>query len=252
MKKPAGEAEEDRRRGFATTRWTMVLAARDPKAPDGEEALQLLCREYWYPVYAYVRRVGRSSADAEDLTQSFFARLLEKEFLKAAAPEKGRFRTFLLVALKRFLAKEWHRDHAQKRGGYSMHLSIDSLRAEERYGAEAAMSIPAEELFDRRWALTLIEVTLRRLREEYEAKDSGELFSHLKVFLMGAKGDVPVAEAAEAAGISGEHARVMIHRIRKRFREIFRDEISQTVREPSEVEEEIRYLRKVLARSDFL
>jgi len=147
---------------FQTTRWTTVLAARDGRDRAGEAAMEALCRAYWYPLYAYVRRSGRSPEDAQDLTQAFFARLLERDFLRLVAPEKGRFRTFLLVALKRFLAQEWHKSQAIKRGGGVSFLPIDTSEAERRYAIEVVDETSPEVLYDRRWALTLLERTLGR------------------------------------------------------------------------------------------
>src|SRR5512137_58778 len=145
---------------FVTTHWSVVLSAQDPASPRSAEALEMLCRAYWYPLYAYARRAGHSPADAEDLTQGFFARLVEKDYLKTAAREKGRFRTFLLVALKRFLANEWDRQHAQKRGGFTPIVSIDQELAESRFAAEPAHHVQPDVLFDRQWAMTLLDQTM--------------------------------------------------------------------------------------------
>ena len=152
---------------FVATRWTVVVAAREEASPESGEALESLCRAYWYPLYAYVRRLGHQPADAQDLTQEFFARLLEKQWLASADREKGRFRTFLMVAFKRFLANEWDRAHREKRGGHATHFSLDTEMAEARYGAEPALELPADRIYERRWALTLLENAMNRLRAEF-------------------------------------------------------------------------------------
>src|SRR4051812_18368423 len=157
------------RPAFLTTHWSVVLSAQDKASLKPSEALETLCRTYWYPLYAYARRAGHSPADAEDLTQSFFARLLEKDYLQAAAREKGRFRTFLLVALKRFLANEWDRAHAQKRGGFTSIVSIHQTQAESRFAAEPSHNLHPDVLFDRQWTLTLLERAMTRLEQEYVA-----------------------------------------------------------------------------------
>ncbi len=232
---------------FATTRWTMVLAAGRRSSPEAARALEELCRVYWYPLYVYVRRRGHAKADAEDLTQAFFARLLEKDFLRAAAREKGRFRTFMLVAFQRFCANEWDRARAQKRGGGQTILSLNLDTAERRYHAEPADELSADRIFERRWALTLIERTIARLRGEYEAAGKGSDFDLLKTFLTADSDTIPYAELSAKLGQSEGALRVAVHRLRKRFRELFRQEIAQTVSSPEEIEGELRYLLSVLS-----
>ena len=163
---PPSSSECALRPVFVTTHWSVVLLAQDKDSSRSVEALESLCRTYWYPLYAFVRRQGRRPHDAQDLTQEFFTRLLEKDYLKSAAREKGRFRTFLLVALKRFLANEWDRQHAQKRGGFAPIVSIDQELAESRFAAELAHQLQPDVLFDRQWAMTLIERVMARLQEE--------------------------------------------------------------------------------------
>ncbi len=225
----------------------MVLSARRKDSPESVAALETLCRTYWYPLYAYVRRQGHNPPDAQDLTQEFFARLLQKDYLKAAAREKGRFRTFLIVALKRFLANEWDRLRAQKRGGGQAPVSLDTELAEQRYRIEPAQGGTAERVFERRWALTLLDRTMARLRDEFASGGKGEEFDRLKVCLTAERGEISYTELAEAMGLSEGAVRVAVHRMRKRFREVFREEIAQTVSKPEEIEEEVRYLVSVLA-----
>ncbi len=230
---------------FQTTRWTVVLAAKERRDASGEEAMAVLCRAYWYPLYAFVRRSGNSAEDARDLTQAFFARLLEKDFLLRVVPEKGRFRTFLLMALKRFLANEWHKARAEKRGGGAVHLSFDAREAEERYASEPVESLTPEMLYDRRWAFTLLDRAMARLRGEFEAGGRGAAFECLKEFLAGGE-DSSYAELAGKIGVKEGAARVAVHRLRRRFREVFREELAETVT-PEKLEEELRHLRGILS-----
>ncbi|MDQ3624769.1 MAG: sigma-70 family RNA polymerase sigma factor [Verrucomicrobiota bacterium] len=231
---------------FATTRWSVVLAARRETSPEADAALETLCRVYWYPLYAYVRRSGQGPYDAQDLTQEFFARLLAREWLRSAAQERGRFRTFLLVALKRFLAKEWHRATARKRGGGIAPLPLDAADAERRYAGEPVLA--PDEVFERRWAMTLLDQTLDGLSAEFAASGKEREFELLKEWLTAGRGEIPYADLAAQLGTSEGAARVAVHRLRKRFRELFRENIAQTVAEPGAVEEEMRYLAAVLGR----
>jgi RNA polymerase sigma factor (sigma-70 family) len=244
---PPENQQPPRSARFQTTRWTLVLASRKRDEPAGREAVESLCRDYWYPLYAFVRRRGCSPEDAQDLTQAFFERLLTLNGLDAAAPEKGRFRTFLLVSLKRFLTTEWRRGQAQKRGGGASHVSMSLLEAEDRYGAERGEAMSPEMLFDRQWALTLLERAMARLREDYTSSGRSELYEALKSQLAAPAGSAASAEAAAAAGLTEGAARVATHRMRRRFREFFREELAQTVT-PEEMDEELRYLRAVLSR----
>ncbi len=243
---PASEAGEARP-VFVTTHWSVVLSARRKDSPQSAAALETLCRTYWYPLYAYVRRQGHSPPDAQDLTQEFFARLLQKDYLKAAAREKGRFRTFLIVALKRFLANEWDRVRAQKRGGGQPLLSLDTDLAEERYRIEPVESATADKIYERRWALTLLDHTMKRLRDEFAGAGKADEFDRLKPCLTAERGQIPHADLAAALGLSEGAVRVAVHRLRKRFRELFREEIAHTVSSADEIEEEVRYLMSVLA-----
>ena len=232
---------------FVTTRWTVVLSAQDKDAPQSSEALESLCRIYWHPLYAYARRLGHAPADAQDLTQEFFARLLEKQWLAAADREKGRFRTFLLVALKRFLANEWDRAHRQKRGGYATHLPLDTAVAEARYLTDLAKKLPADRVYERRWALTLLEQTMNRLRAEFSQAGKAAEFERLKVFLTADKSAIACADVARELGMSEGAARVAAHRLRRRFREVFREEVAHTVASAEDVDEEFHHLLEALA-----
>lgn len=231
---------------FVTTRWSVVLAAQDPAAPDAATALETLCRTYWYPLYAYVRSAGRTPEDAEDMTQEFFARLLARDWLKVVAPEKGRFRAFLLMAMKRFLAKEWRRELAQKRGEGRKPLPLDTTVAEGRFAAEPPLS--PDELYDRRWALMLLEEALGQVSREFTQAAREQEFAALKPWLGAARGEIPYAELATQLATNEGAARVAVHRLRKRFRELFRQTIAQTVADADEVETEVRHLLGVLSR----
>ena len=248
MSVPEGQSDARGAPHLATTHWSEVLAAGAAASPQADDALARLCRAYWYPLYAYVRRQGHGSADAEDLTQEFFARLLEKNFLKAATPEKGRFRSFLLVALKRFLANEWERARAQKRGGGAKPLSLDEMSAEERYRHEPADALTADQLYDRRWALDLLDRARQRLRDEYLSAGKADRLAHLEPFLSGGPATPDYGQAAAQFGVSEGAMRQEAHRFKKRFGELLRDEVAQTVAQPDEVADELRYLIDVVCR----
>jgi RNA polymerase sigma-70 factor (ECF subfamily) len=227
---------------FATTHWSIIAAARDQAAPEAREALAELCRSYWYPLYAFIRRQGHDADAAQDLTQEFFARLLERDFLAAIERGKGRFRSFLLAACKHFLANEHDRARAQKRGGGMVPVPLDLDAAEGRYVREPAHCMTPERLFERRWALTLLDRVLGRLRQEHTARGKEALFDHLRVFLVG-DGRAPAQlEVAAELGLSPGALKVAVHRLRQRFRELLCQEIASTVDDPAGVEEEIRQL----------
>jgi len=232
---------------FGTTHWSVVLSARDKASPQSEVALEQLCRAYWCPLYAYVRRRGHSPHDAEDLTQEFLSRLVHKDYLDAVHQERGRFRTFLMMAIRRHLSDAWDRARAQKRGGGSRDLSLDATAAEQKYLAEAVEEVTPETLYERHWALTLLDRTMRRLRREYVAAGKAGAFDELRVFLTEIKGTISHAEAARRLGLSEGAVRVAVHRLRKRFRELFREEIAQTVGSPDDIDGEIRYLLGTLS-----
>jgi RNA polymerase sigma-70 factor (ECF subfamily) len=233
---------------FATTHWSVVMTAKDKCSPQSAQALETLCRTYWYPLYAHVRRLGHSPHDAEDLTQEFFARLLQKDYLHAVAREKGRFRSFLLMALKRFLANDWDRMQAQKRGGGQTFVPLDTQFAEQRYQTEQPAGALPDEIYARRWALTLLDRTLAALREEFKQAGKATEYACLKGFLTADRGAISYAEVAARLGASEGAARVAVHRLRRRFREIYRQQVAHTVASPEEIEDEIRYLRAILSR----
>lgn len=233
---------------FATTHWSVVLAAAVGAAPDRDHAMAHLCETYWYPLYAYVRRRGSSTHEAEELTQEFFARVLEKDYLRSAGPEKGRFRSFLLVCLKRFLANEWDRRRAKKRGGGRSMFSIDFGGADERYRQEPSDKLTAERIFERRWALSLLERALTRLADEMAAAGRGHLFEKLKVYLAAGADVPPYAEMAGALGISQGALKVRVHRMREQYRQVLREEIAMTLKDPGDVDDEIRRLFYALGR----
>lgn len=231
-----------------TTHWSVVLAAADKADPHRDRALAELCETYWYPLYAYVRRRGNSAGEAEELTQEFFARVLEKDYLTAAGPEKGRFRGFLLVCLKRFLANEWDRKRAKKRGGNRRKLSIDFQDADRRYRLEPVDDLTAERIFERRWALSMLERTLAQLADEMTAAGKGELFEKLKVYLTAGADEPPYAEMARELGMSQGAVKVRVHRMRQRYRQILRGQIAMTLGDPNDVDNEIHSLFSALGR----
>ena len=218
-----------------------MLAARDRAEPGADEALAGLCSLYWYPLYAYVRRRGHGADEAHDLTQEFFARLLERDFLAGVDRGKGKFRAFLLAACSHFLANERDRVRAKKRGGGRAILSLSAADAEGRYSAEPADALTPEKLFERRWAMALLQQVMTRLRDEFEAKDKGRLFDRLRGFLVGEKG-AGYRQAADELGLSEGAVKVAVHRLRQRYRELLHAEIGRTVGAPEEVEEEVRAL----------
>jgi RNA polymerase sigma factor (sigma-70 family) len=231
---------------FPTTRWTLVIAAGDPRGKEARSALASLCENYWYPLYAYLRRRAYPADQAQDLTQEFFMRVLEGRYLDRADPEKGRFRSFLLTSLKFFVADEEDRNRALKRGGGAV-LPLEFSSGEERYQHEPGHDETPERIFERRWALTLIDRVVEKLRDEFVEHGHAEHFDRLKVFLLG-QSDAPYAALAGEMNTSEGALKVAIHRLRKRYRELFRQEIADTVADPAEVESELRYLASVLTR----
>ena len=229
---------------FPTTRWTLVVAAGDPHRKEARSALVYLCENYWYPLYAYLRRRGYPAHRAQDLTQEFFIRVLEGRYLDRADPEKGRFRSFILTSLKFFVADEEDRDRAQKRGGGTVE-PLEFSSGEQRYQREPAHDETPERIFERRWALTLLDRVVEKLREEFVQHGRPEHFERLKVFLLG-QSDAPYAALAREMNTSEGALKVAIHRLRKRYRELFRQEIADTVADPAEVESELRFLAAVL------
>jgi DNA-directed RNA polymerase specialized sigma24 family protein len=231
---------------FPTTRWTLVVAACDPQRKEARSALVSLCENYWYPLYAYLRRRGYPADEAQDLTQGFVVRVLEGRYLDRADPEKGRFRSFLLTSLKFFVADEADRDRAQKRGG-GMLVPLEFGSGEERYQREPAHDETPERIFERRWALSVLDRVVERLRNEFVQHGRPAHFERLKVFLLG-QSDAPYAALSREMNTSEGALKVAIHRLRKRYRELFRQEIADTVADPAEVESELRFLAAVLSK----
>ncbi|MEM7306569.1 MAG: sigma-70 family RNA polymerase sigma factor [Planctomycetota bacterium] len=228
--------------GFTTTRWSLVAAARPDEASRtrARAALEDLCRAYWYPLYAFVRYRGHGSQEAQDLTQSFFARVIEKDGFASADPGRGRFRTYLLGAMKHFLANEWHRARAQKRGGEVRFVELGALEPDALDALEPARPADPDAGFDREWALRSTARALERLREESERAGQEERFEALKGCLTGAEPDR--SETAARLGLTAGALKVAVHRLRQRYRELLRAEIAQTVADPSDVEDEMRHL----------
>jgi RNA polymerase sigma-70 factor (ECF subfamily) len=244
-------ASPARRDDFATTHWSVVLAAGGRARPAAAgQALAQLCEGYWYPLYAYVRRRISDVHEAQDLTQAFFEQLLERGAIASADPDRGRFRAFLLTACKRFLVNEWHKDRAVKRGGGRRPVSFDFDSGESKLGLVAVDTLTPEELYDQKWAITLLERVMEHLRAEYAAKDRLPHFETLKNYLAGAPQGASYAAAAQALGISETTAKVAAHRMRKRYRELLRGEIAQTLQRPEEIDEEIRELFAVLGAEE--
>lgn len=231
---------------FHTTRWSLVVAAADRGGETAQAALADLCQAYWYPLYAFLRRRGHGADDAADLTQGFFALLLEKGYLADADPERGRFRSFLLTAISRFASKEHDRAAAQKRGGGKSILSLDFHEGERRYQREPADNWTPERVFERRWALTLLDRTLARLKQDHETAAKLPLFEAFKSFLTADAAPGPLRQAAEQLGITEGAAKVAVHRLRQKYRELLRAEIAQTVGAAEDVENELGVLLAAL------
>ncbi len=227
---------------FLTTQWSMVLAAQERTSPEAREALATLCATYWYPLYAYARRQGHDAEQAKDLTQEFFARLLERDYLGGVDRARGKFRSFLLAAFQHFLANERDRANTQKRGGGCTVSSLNLDDAEGRYAAETGRTLAADRLFERRWALTLLDQALARLRQEFQEAGRAEVFDLLKAFLTGESRALSHQQAANTLGTSAGAVKVTVHRMRRRYRELLREEIGRTVNHPDDIDEEIRTL----------
>jgi RNA polymerase sigma factor (sigma-70 family) len=244
--RPTPESVSSGPREFRTTHWSVILAAGHEASPQSAEALEKLCRTYWPPLYAYVRRSGRGPEEAEDMTQAFFEHFLECNVVSRADRQRGRFRSFLLTSLQNFLSHEWRRACAEKRGGGRALLAWDELSPETCYQPATASELTPDKVFDQRWALTLFQQALTRLREEFAAAGKGEQFEHLKDYLSAEPGEGAYAEVATRLGISSNAVAVAVHRLRQRYGQIVRDEIAHTVASPAEVEEELRYLIRLM------
>lgn len=232
--------------GFATTRWTLVLSARAGDSPTAAKALAELCQLYWCPLYAYVRRRGYTPHDAQDLTQDFFTRLIEKHKLAGLTRERGKFRSFLLTALKHFLTDEWKRGRAKKRGAHQI-VSLDELTAETRYRLAPADTMTPEKVFERQWALTLLNSVFERLKTEYEQAGKGALFAELNFALAGERDAVPYGEVASRLAISEGAVKVAVYRLRQRYREVLRAEVAETVEGQKDIDAELQDLLAALA-----
>ena len=237
---------ERSRHRFATTRWSLVVAAAGV-SPASSTALAELCEAYWYPAYAYVRRSGYSTDDASDLTQAFFTRVLEKHFLKDARPERGRFRSFVLASLRHFILNEHDWKHARKRGGDFIHVPLDFGAGEDRYQRELPDALTPELIFERRWTVDLIQRAMARLADKYTATGRQDLFVRLTPHLTG---DEPTSyeDLAAATGMSAGALRVAVHRLRKDYRATLRDTIGETVERNEDVDDELRFLLRVIAQ----
>ncbi len=233
---------------FHTTHWSVVFAAGERRTPDADDALSTLCAAYWYPLYAFVRRSGYDAEAASDLTQGFFARVIEKNFLREADPQRGRFRSFLLASLKHFLSNERERERALKRGGGATLLSIEPEEGESRYAREPVDARTPDVLFERGWAVALLEHVLERLRGELDAEGKAHLFDALKPMLMGERADHTYREIGEGLGMSEGAVKVAVHRLRRRYRDVLEEEIGRTLADPTQLEDEIRHLFAALAR----
>jgi RNA polymerase sigma factor (sigma-70 family) len=235
-------------RGFATTRWTLVVAAGREAAPGSREALSELCELYWPPLYSYARRQGNSVEQAQDLTQAFFARFLEKHDVQAADPRRGKFRSFLLTSFKHFLANEYDRERAKKRGGSQVLIALDVETAEARYAADQPGTLTPEALFERQWALGLVDRAMAALSADLIASGKAATYNELKGLLIGEKEEGGYAKIAQALGSTEGAVKVTVHRLRRKFRARLRAEIMATVSDDAEIEEELRYLIAVLGQ----
>ena len=247
MDKEANQSDRSSRARFATTHWSVVLTAGDRQDSRYTEALQTLCQTYWYPLYAYARQQGYSAPDAEDLTQAFVVKLIERNLARIADRARGRFRSFLLTAFKNFIADQRSRQRTRKRGGRACVLSMDLGTAETRYQREPADSASVEDEFERRWALAVLETVYKRLQSCYEADGKGDLFDQLKPCLTQASSALSYVELAARLKQSEGALRVAVHRLRKRYRDLLRAEIEHTVSDPAHVEDEIHHLFRALA-----
>lgn len=230
---------------FVTTQWNLVLTAGQQGAPEASDALAALCQSYWHPLYVYARRRGKSAEDASDLTQSFFAAVIEKSFLEAADPDRGRFRTFLLTLFQRFLGQEFRREQTQKQGGHLKKVAFNFDAAEQLCSQNSADVAP-EVAFEKEWALTLLGHVMDRLSEDYEKRGKSELFQKCRPWLNGNVDGASEAKMAKDLGMTEGALRVAIHRLRERFRELLRAEIAETIGPDTTVDEELAHLRQAL------
>jgi RNA polymerase sigma-70 factor (ECF subfamily) len=243
------ESTETQRGVFATTHWSVVLAAGHSTSAQAAEALEKLCCAYWQPLYVYARRRGHGREEAQDLTQSFFAQFLEKQSFSLADPTRGRFRMFLLKSMQRFLADDWKRAHRLKRGGNKVEIPWDIHASDDHYAAECAETITPERIYEERWAMALLDQVLGFMREDYARAGKSRLFEALQGFLWGAEGSASYAQIADGLGMTEGAIRVAVHRLREHYRERLRAEVAQTVSDPGEVDDELRHLIRVISQT---
>jgi RNA polymerase sigma-70 factor (ECF subfamily) len=237
-----------RNQWFTTTHWSVVLQAGESTSPRAAEALEALCRTYWYPIYAYARRQGRAPHDAQELTQEFFARLLARNSLQTVERERGKFRSFLLAAMNHFLADEHDRAHAAKRGGGKPIISLDECEAEDRYRVDGPSPLAPDQVFEKRWAITLLQAAFEKLRRESVAAGKAARFEQLKVFLENGTEPGDYDRLGRELGMTANTVAAAVHRLRQRYRELVRAEVAQTVARLDEVDEEMQHLLAVLAQ----
>lgn len=245
---PGGDESGRSQRWFAATHWSVVLTAAEGHSEAALKALEKLCSAYWYPLYAYVRSQGYSRPDAQDLIQAFFARFLEKGCIREARPDRGRFRSFLLASLRHFMANEWDRVNAEKRGGGKQFISLDDKIGENLYTQKLQHELMPDEIYERTWALTLIEQVRKRLREEFVKGGKVNRFNVLEELLPGENGQLTPVEAASRLGLSDVNLRTELHRLKRRYGELLRREIAHTVDDPTAIDNEIRHLMEVMSR----
>ena len=235
-------------RWFATTHWSVVLAAKTGDSPTAADALEKLCRAYWAPLYAYIRREGHDATEAQDLTQEFFARLLARDYLQHLRHQEGKFRSFLLTYLKNFLSEQRRKAGAQKRGGGQVFVSLDATAGEEGYLLEPVDELTPDQVFERRWAQAVLQTALNRLREEYSVRGQAALFERLQDYQPRELGGRSYAQLGEELGMTEAAVKSAVQRMRQRHRELLREEVAQTVTRPEEIEEELRHFRTLLRR----
>jgi RNA polymerase sigma-70 factor (ECF subfamily) len=244
---PATRTAPHSDRGFVTTHWSIILRAGGAASKDADAALEDLCRAYWYPLYAYVRRQGHSVDDAQDLTQNFFARFLERKSLRLADRSRGRFRTFLLTSLKNFLINEWKKSHCEKRGGGRQIISLNAEETETRFLAEPADERAPDKAFERQWALVVLDRVLSQMQAGFAAAGRGQVFEELKSYLTGEDNESSCTEIGRRLGMTEGNLRVTIHRLRGQYRDLLREEVARTVETAEAIEEEIRHLISALS-----
>ena len=232
---------------FATTHWSVVLAAKTGGSLRADDAMEKLCRTYWPPLYAYIRREGHDATEAQDLTQEFFARLLAKDYLQHLRHQEGKFRSFLLTLLKHFLSDERDKAGAQKRGGGKLQISLDAYEAEEREALTPVDGLTAEQIYERRWAQAVMDAAVKRLEEEYQVRGNTALFAQLKDLQPGERGEKRYADIAVLLGLTEQAIKNAAHTFRRRYAELIREEIAETVSDPGEIEAEVKHLKQVFA-----